>query len=761
MSKNLILFTVGSFEFRLQHLLIIGILSLAFSMSMLIRSQGIPYGFELNEFDPFFNYRATEFIVSNGISEYFDWHDDRSWYPFGRNVSETSQVMLHVTTALLYQIFGGTSDLYDFSIMFPVVIGSLSTIVLFALVRVFAGTTAGLLASMFFAVSLPIVLRGTTGWFKSEPLGIFFALVGLYLFFSAIKYNKGKISFAKIISGALFTAFALSAWGGTQFYLVPLGLFFLALPFLRSDHKFIVWAVPLFSVALILFTLAFERPAYSFVVGYGGVILILPTIFMIICCLIKKLSSPEKQLRNYLVFIGSLVISGGTLIFSNILSYMTGVLQYSPLPAFRYLNAVNPFLLAEDALTDSVSEHVTTSLETSFHFLSIFIIFAGIGIWLIFNNVHTNQDKKKFIRNDMLVFVLLISLFGVYTSSAFIRLEIFASFAVVILSAIGISILIKSIFKNMEKTSTKNLPRSILKISSFSVIIFLLTVPLVFPLDPDGGATGGLNWVDYPKYPATILNGGTNYGVSHSDWPHALQWIKTNTDQDSVFFSWWDYGYWITTVGDRISLADNATLIDHQIEKIGYVFFKNENDAWSQLTKPHSAELVCDNNDRCAIGMPTNLSEVEILETGFDADYVLIFIAAYKASTANQQPYYILEGGGDESKIAWFAKIAGFEESKFLQSDNHTPNNDFWNNTMLGKLIPFSTAGFVEPATERVYPNYQPGLVPVYSPDIKYQGNSDGPFKLVYASPSIDRMDKGPVTIVLIYEINKNYVKLN
>ena len=152
MSKNLILFTVGSFEFRLQHLLIIGILSLAFSMSMLIRSQGIPYGFELNEFDPFFNYRATEFIVSNGISEYFDWHDDRSWYPFGRNVSETSQVMLHVTTALLYQIFGGTSDLYDFSIMFPVVIGSLSTIVLFALVRVFAGTTAGLLASMFFAL---------------------------------------------------------------------------------------------------------------------------------------------------------------------------------------------------------------------------------------------------------------------------------------------------------------------------------------------------------------------------------------------------------------------------------------------------------------------------------------------------------------------------------------------------------------------------------------------------------------------------------
>ena len=170
MSKNLKLFTVGNFEFRLQHLLIIGILSLAFSVSMLMRSQGADHGFELNEFDPFFNYRSTQFVIDNGLDEYFDWHDDRSWYPFGRNVSETSQVMLHVTAALLYPVFGMGADLYDFTIMFPVVFGSLSVIVIFALVRVFAGTTAGLFASLFFAISLPIILRGVLGWFKSEPL---------------------------------------------------------------------------------------------------------------------------------------------------------------------------------------------------------------------------------------------------------------------------------------------------------------------------------------------------------------------------------------------------------------------------------------------------------------------------------------------------------------------------------------------------------------------------------------------------------------
>ena len=755
MTKNLKLFTVGNFEFRLQHLLIIAVLSLAFSVSMLIRSQGADYGFELNEFDPFFNYRATEFIVDNGVDAYFEWHDDRSWYPYGRNVSETSQVMLHVTTASLYKIFGMGSDLYDFTIMFPVVFGSLSVIVIFALVRVFAGTTAGLFAAMFFAVSLPIIIRGGLGWFKSEPLGIFFVLLGLYLFFSGIKYNKGSISFAKIISGALFVVFALSAWGGTQFFIVPLGLFFLALPFLRNDHKFIIWAIPLFSFTLILLTLIFERPSTSFVLGYGGVAIILPTVFLIICCLIKKISSVEKQLRNSVIFLGASVLGGIALISSG----------FIPLPTFRYQNAVNPFLLSENALTDSVSEHVTTTLETSFQFLSVFLIFAAIGIWFIFNNFRNNtQNKEKFITNDMLVFVLLTAIFGVYASSAFIRLELFASISVIILSSIGLSILIKHLFNNTQNNARNNSVKSLIKISSIFVIICLLTIPLVLPQDT--------NWVDYAKYPATILNGGSSYNVVHGDWPHALNWMKSNTPSDSVVFSWWDYGYWITTIGDRISLADNATLVDHQIEKIGYIFFKNEDAAWIQLSKSHPGKMIDGTmkmpsmlSDEEKIGLTND--QLEKLETqtrneeaGVGADYVLIFLAGMKLTGPNLPPYYILEGGGDESKKVWFMKIGGVDQAQFVEIDGHTPKNAFWD-TMLGKMIPFTIAGYADPSNDRIYDSYQNGLVPVYVPEIKYPTNGDGPFKLVYASPSIDRIDKGPITTILIYEINKDYKKLN
>ena len=169
MNSTTKLFQVSSFNFQLNHLVIIGVLILAFSTSFLIRSQPAEYGFELNEFDPFFNFRATEHVVEYGFDSYFSWVDNLSWYGSGtggqgdaaefsgRDVSSTSQIGLHLTAATTYWIFGGGIDLYDYTILFPVVIGSLTVIVIFGLVRLFAGTTAGLFASMFFAVSVAII----------------------------------------------------------------------------------------------------------------------------------------------------------------------------------------------------------------------------------------------------------------------------------------------------------------------------------------------------------------------------------------------------------------------------------------------------------------------------------------------------------------------------------------------------------------------------------------------------------------------------
>ena len=197
----------------------------------MLRSQPADFGWELHEFDPFFNYRATQYIVDNGMDSYFQWNDDLSWHPYGRDVSQTSQVMLHLTAATTYSVFGGGGNLYDHTILFPVIFGSLTGIVFFALVRVIGGTTAGLFSALLFSISLPIIIRGQIGWFKSEPLGLFFSILALYLFLSGIKSKNHKIAICKIISAGIFIVFGLSAWGGDQFFILPIGIFILSLPF--------------------------------------------------------------------------------------------------------------------------------------------------------------------------------------------------------------------------------------------------------------------------------------------------------------------------------------------------------------------------------------------------------------------------------------------------------------------------------------------------------------------------------------------------
>ena len=661
--------------------------------------QPADYGFELNEFDPFFNFRATKFIVDNGYVEYFAWHDDKSWYPDGRNVSATSQVMLHITTAALYQSFGMGQSLYDFTILFPVIIGSLTTIVIFALVRVLGGTTAGLLASLFFAVSMPVIIRGTVGWFKSEPLGLFYGFLGVYLFLSGIKSDNGKVSFFKLIAGGVFVSLGISSWGGTQFFVILLVLFFLGIPFLRKDKKFITWALPVFVSALLLTIAIFERPGAGFVLGYGGLGLIGSTVFVLSFFQIQKIKV-KNNIRYGFLLLGGFVLVGISSIVTNAVS----------LPSFRYLNAVNPFLSSDNTIVQSVAEHSSVTMEQLFPSLSVLMIFSGIGVWLLF---HIKENQNFHIKNDMILFALIIGFVGIYISSAFIRLEIFGSIAVIVLASIGVSLLISNVLKKHSKNSLS----SIAKFSFVAVIIMLLTIPVALPVNA--------NWINVVKIPPTILHGGTHFNITTNDWGDALEWIKGNTEHDAVIAAWWDYGYWITAIADRTTLIDNATINQSQIKKVAKIFLSTPDDAWKQLTD-------------------------------MEVDYVLVYIAAQKLSNDIYSPFYALGGGGDEDKKYWLLRIAEMPLQEYLYSDNATGTEKFWNSTLLGKMIPFTPLGYLDLSEYSQAEDYQSGYV-LYLKDIKYDSNSNEPLQLVYTSPSFDRISEGEVSGIIIYKINKEY----
>ena len=339
------------------------------------------------------------------------------------------------------------------------------------------------------------------------------------------------------------------------------------------------------------------------------------------------------------------------------------------------------------------------------------MIFSGLGIWFIL----TKKLRVKYMKNDMIVFVLFLGLIGVYVSSAFVRLEVFASISLIILCSIGLTILTKEIFQNFSEGKTK---QNLLKFSFAAAIISLFIVPLVLPEES--------NWITLSNSPPIILNGGSAYAVSTNDWKDSLEWIKNNTPEDSVIASWWDYGYWISTLSERPTLTDNATLDSKKIQRFAQILISPPEKAWKDLQE-------------------------------MGANYVLVFVSGEKIQEYDNNAIYLLRGGGDESKKQWFIRIAGEPVEKFLYQDGISVTDYFWDNTLLGKLLPFTTLLYVDPNFSEIQSEtYSPGLTPIYVKDIKYPSTGEGPFRLVYASSSFENEDQILIG-VFIYEINDNY----
>ena len=420
-----------------------------------------------------------------------------------------------------------------------------------------------------------------------------------------------------------------------------------------------------------------------------GIALIVPTIFLVSCVMLQSRSGRHKT-RNGLLLLAAFVIVGTGMLAVN------AEAEIIPNPSFRYLNAVNPFMTTTNALVDSISEtcnHHNNPVRSCFH--SVLMIFAGIGVWLILKNIGSENPAP--IRHDMLAFVLILGMAGVYISSAFVRLEVFAGVGVIALAAIGLSVLTREFFR--KRSNTESPIGNRIRLPYVAGIIILLIVPMVY-----AGEESQVFAVT--SQPPPILNGASYFPVATNDWLGALEWIRTNTPEDAVIASWWDYGYWISTVGERASIADNFTVSTVVIENIAEMFLSTPDQAWNALQE-------------------------------MEADYVLVFVAAQRLPSDAGEPLYTLNYGGDDSKRHWFIRIAGQDIAKYLHADGVSGTDYFWNETILGNMFPFTPVVYVNPNNPvQQSPVFVNGLIPIYAENIKYPADGDGPLRLAYASQS-------------------------
>ena len=79
-------------------------------------------------------------------------------------------------------------------------------------------------------------------------------------------------------------------------------------------------------------------------------------------------------------------------------------------------------------------------------------------------------------------------------------------------------------------------------------------------------------------FKAQLQNGQT---VMVDDYREAYFWLRDKTPDDARVMAWWDYGYQITGIGNRTSIADGNTWNHEHIATLGRILTAPEEDAHS------------------------------------------------------------------------------------------------------------------------------------------------------------------------------------
>lgn len=62
------------------------------------------FGYIIHEFDPWFNYRAAEYLAEHGLYKFLRWYDYESWYPLGRPIGTTIYPGMQVTGVAIWEV---------------------------------------------------------------------------------------------------------------------------------------------------------------------------------------------------------------------------------------------------------------------------------------------------------------------------------------------------------------------------------------------------------------------------------------------------------------------------------------------------------------------------------------------------------------------------------------------------------------------------------------------------------------------------------
>nr|VDC86917.1 unnamed protein product [Brassica oleracea] len=616
-------------------LVLIGVLAFSIRLFSVIKYESV-----IHEFDPYFNYRVTQFLSKNGIYEFWNWFDDRTWYPLGRVIGGTVYPGLTLTAGTIWWVLNSINIPLSVETVCVFTAPVFSAFASWATYLLTKGSGAGLAAAALLAmVCYSIGLFGIFFFFKlgcSTMSCNFFFLIFILWSVRIIKClqqptSSFLLSMQTLNTGSLFYA-TLNAIA--YFYMVRLGIIphFVLLSFLPFSPQLSFFFIFLHHIVrmhmqVVLGTLL---AALVPVVGFNAVLtsehfasfLVFIIIHVVaLVYYIKGILTPKM----FKVAV-TLVVSIGLVVCLIVVAVLVALVASSPTGGWsgRSLSLLDPTYASKYIpIIASVSEHQPPTWPSYFMDINVLAFLVPAGIIACFSPL-----------SDASSFVVLYIVMSVYFSGVMVRLMLVLAPAACIMSGIALSqafdvftgsikyqLSSKSKDDAEDNTSTKNAPKDdassgktdkgeevakersskkgkkkerepaekpsvkskIVKKKALvlpleaSIVALLLLIML--------GAFYVIHcvWAAAEAYsaPSIVLTSQSHDGLHvFDDFRESYAWLSHNTDVDDKVASWWDYGYQTTAMANRTVIVDNNTWNNTHIATVGTAMSSPEKAAW-------------------------------------------------------------------------------------------------------------------------------------------------------------------------------------
>ncbi|UCE95916.1 MAG: glycosyltransferase family 39 protein, partial [Candidatus Bathyarchaeota archaeon] len=554
-----------------------------------------------------------------------------SWYPYGYPFGLALFPGLAYTAASFYIVAGAlglspspmftanpltVDPIFNFCVIFPAIMGTLTCLVIYFLGRDIGGKEVGLFSAFFLALNSSYIGRTSLGFFDDETVGIFGILLFIFFFLRSVDPERSlRNGLAYGVAAGLSLGYLFGSWGAARYPLGMTVLFVFILVLLRRySSRLLLSYSATFGVALFL---AVNVPKLGFKYLTESTVLVVFGVFLLLCLL--EVSGHIRTLKMKSVFIVCFLALFVALFF--LLSWFGYI---GPLGQ-KFLSVINPFQRlgtgTAQQLVQSVQEHRPAGWGSLYFDIGIGLFFVPVGLYFAVQNP-TNRN----------IFICIFGLTSLYFAGSMVRLTLLMApafsilWAVALVRLLGPFITIMKEVPGITRRKTRFDTRVGKEFSGAFIGLMFLLLMFTFVLPSPNAAIPRV--LDHAYSPTTIAASSLPLKPNEpvTDWLDALNWMRVKLKSTDVVASWWDYGYWITTIGNKTSLADNGTINSTKISQIGQMFMANETEAIKILNK-------------------------------YDATHIVVY------TVFDQNGNDV--GWGDEGKWRWMARIGGLNETDY------------------------------------------------------------------------------------------------